>query len=113
MPQIANCKHAGNIRLEQERIAIECPSLGPLVVSRQIRPGQYEAQIVSFDEASQPVRPWQSSDKDENRARRHALNRAGIRTQYGDFFESRFPVDFRHASMSPYLNVGSAFDLLD
>src|SRR5436190_956591 len=82
MAHIAHGKDAGNIRLEQERISVEDPSLRALPVTDKVGTSQEETALVPLDDIRQPVRPRQCSYEDKHRARRHALNLLSIGTKH-------------------------------
>src|SRR5271165_2468381 len=79
---IAHGKDAGNIGLKQVRIAVERPSLRALPVTYKIGTSQQETSLIALDDARQPIRPRQRSDKNKHGACRHALHLAGIGTKH-------------------------------
>src|SRR5258708_23959741 len=78
MSNVANCKNARNVGFEQEGIPVEQPSLGALPVANEIRASQQKTTFVPLDDASQPIRTWQCSNKDEHGARWHTFNLSSI-----------------------------------
>ena len=50
VPHIAHGKKAGNIGLQQERIAVERPALGALAVPYQVGAGEDESALVALDD---------------------------------------------------------------
>src|ERR1700736_6396170 len=87
MSHIAHRENPGNIGFEQERIAVERPSLGALPVTYKVRPSQQETAFVSLEDIRQPIGSRQCSNKDEHRTRRHALNLVGVGAQNRNVFE--------------------------
>ena len=84
-----------------------CPS------RMKVGTGQNETALVALDDIRQPIRSRQSADKNEHRARRHALHLVGVRTQDRNFFQMRLAMSLRHAGVRPHLNVGRLLDLVD
>src|SRR4030081_3951881 len=113
MPHITHRKYSRNICFEQEWIPVERPPLGVLPVTDKIGASQEEAALVALDEISQPVSSWQGSNKDEDRIRRYPLHLAGIRTQHRNLFQARVTMHLHHAGVSPHLNIGRLFNLID
>src|SRR6476661_8072324 len=78
MAHVAHGKNAGNVRLKQEGIPVEGPSLRALPVTDKVRAGQEETALVTLDDIGQPIRPWQRANKDKHRSRGHALDLIGV-----------------------------------
>ena len=57
MAHIAHGKNAGNIGLQQERIALERPALGALPVPYEVGTGQDETAFVALDQI-RPASPF-------------------------------------------------------
>src|SRR5271165_2133812 len=110
---VAYCENARNVRLQEKRIAVGGPALGPLPALHDIGPGENESALVAFDQARQPVRLGQSSDEDEHDAGWHMLNLVGVGAEYGDSFEMFFAMNFGDAGVPPDLNVRRLLNLVD
>src|ERR1700690_1352397 len=113
VPHVAHGKNAGDIGLEQERVAIESPSLGALPILNQIRAGQNESTLIAFDDTSQPIGSRRRSDEDEHRAGWHALKLVGVGTKNGNLFEMGIAMHLGYAGVRPQLNVRGLFNLVN
>src|SRR6266478_9859747 len=113
MPHIAYRKKTGNIRLEQIRISVEGPPLEMLRLSNQVGASQDEPAFVALNYIREPLSSGQRSNKDEHRARRHALQFVGIGTKDRNFFQMYFAMRFGHAAVCPNLDVGHLLNLVD
>src|SRR5271155_890360 len=52
---IADHKDARDIRFQQAGIAVEGPGSGALAIAEEIRAGEDEAALVSFDKSAEPI----------------------------------------------------------
>ena len=52
---IANDKDPGHAALQQERVAVNVPALGPFAAVEQLRPGEDEALSVELHGALEPL----------------------------------------------------------
>src|SRR5690349_4773467 len=98
---VADGENTGHIALEQERISIERPSLRPLTVTDEIRPGQQKTALVALDNTRQPVRSGQSPDEDKHRTGRNALDFSGIGAQHRNLLQVRSAVCLGDAGVCP------------
>src|SRR5271166_1315009 len=110
---IAYGEYAGNIRLKQERITIECPPFRALSVTNNVGTRQEEPTVVPLDETGQPIGARQCSNENKHRIRRHALRLAGVGTKHRNLFEMGFAMCLDHAGVCPQLNVRRLLNLVD
>src|SRR6266566_8509090 len=103
MPHIADRKKTGNIRLEQKGISVKDPPLGVLPLTYEVGARQDEPAFVALNYFREPLSSRQRSNKDEHRARRHALQFVGIGTKDRNFFQMHFAMRFGHAAVCPNL----------
>src|SRR5271166_1784234 len=94
MAHIAYRKDAGNIGLQQERIAVECPSFRALPVTYKIGTCQQETALVPLDEVRQPICPRQCSDENKHGAGWYALRLAGVGTKHRNLFQMGIAMHF-------------------
>src|SRR5262249_47394041 len=113
MPYIANRKNTCDVRLQQEGIAVQHPSLRSFTIPYQVRTSQDKAALISLDQACEPLGAWEGADENEDRGGRHALNPIRIRTHYGNLFQSLVAVDLSYARMCPDLDIGCLLNLVD
>src|SRR5260370_15144472 len=113
VPDIADNKNSRHIRLEQPRIAIQCPGRRPLPGVQQVRAGKNEASLVALDSFSQPFRPRLRSNEYEKAAGRELLFFTGGRALHGNSREPRFSLHLDQARPRPHFDVRRFLNLLN
>lgn len=73
---VAGRKDAGDARFEQERVALEPPTLCALAIPGQILTGENEAGAIAFDHARHQLRMRDGANKEKQRRGGYSLQRA-------------------------------------
>ena len=113
MSDVSNGKNSGNVRLQQEGIALESPSFWPLAVPEQIGAGADESTFIAFDYVAQPVCARQRADKDEQRLGRDGLALARLAVTDHDAREAGLATGLHNLAVRAYHDVGLFLDLVD
>src|SRR5919198_189678 len=71
MPHVAGAEDAGDVRLEQVRIAVERPAARPTVLLLEIGASENEAVLVPLNNSGDPIRARLGADEREERRHLH------------------------------------------
>src|ERR1700690_1051995 len=102
---IADHKNTRDVGLQQTRVSIQGPRLGPLAIAEKIRARQYETTLIALDKVAQPRRAGLRSDKDKQAGGGKLLRLARAPALDGDSRETLFAVHRDEAGLRPNLNL--------
>src|SRR5215469_8239428 len=113
MAHIPDGEDSRNIGFEQEGIALERPPFRPLATMYQVRAGPDETTVVPFYHTTEPIRAWESPNKDKHRGGWNPLDFIRVRAQHRNLFQPLVAVDFSYAGACPNLDVGRLLNLIN
>src|SRR5215471_4482330 len=78
---ISHSKQPGNVRLQQEGIALQRPPLRSSAIPQKVRSSQNKSAFGALDAVSQPIRARQRANKNEHGVGWNTLDFVGVRTE--------------------------------